>query len=128
MVSGECRAVPEGPPEPGAAQAASAPVQPRFRLVRSPALPGGPAGGEGCGSGGVVPEPGQRNRRGTRGVSSVAPPGSGRRCPRAWGAKFRGFEASSPGRPPCPCLKDRGDIFTPQTAAPLSPPAPIALI
>lgn len=42
--------------------------------------------------------------------------------------KVGGFEGSSPGRPPCSCLKDRGDIFTPQTAAPLSPPAPIALI
>lgn len=75
--------------------------------------------------GAAVPEPGPGNRSGTHGLSSVAPPGSGRRCPRA---KFGGFEESSPGRPPCPCLKDRGDIFTPQTAAPLSPPAPIALI
>lgn len=65
---------------------------------------------------------------GPRGVSSLSPPNSGRRCPRACGEKFGGFEGSSPGRPPCPCLKDRGDIFTPQTAAPLSPPAPIALI
>lgn len=37
----------------------------RFSPARSPAVPGGPGGGEKCGSGGVVPEPGQGNPSGT---------------------------------------------------------------
>lgn len=47
--------------------------RPRFSPARSPAVPGGPAGGERCGSSGVVPESGQGNRSGTpRGLLALS--------------------------------------------------------
>lgn len=77
-------------------------------------------GGAGAGAGEPERDP-AASPRSLRPAPAAAAPALAER-------KFGGFEGSSPGRPPCPCLKDRGDIFTPQTAAPLSPPAPIALI
>lgn len=84
----------------------------------------------------LQPEEPRRDREegagaGPRGASSPAQPTRARSAAlRTCGMRRRGggwgVGESTPGCPRCPGLKDRGDIFTPQTAAPpFLPPPPL---